>query len=132
MGRIFITLGLIFFAVSVVGIYFDILLHIDGSGGYTQIGQIWYKYAPNSLQIAEAIVSRYIDPCSSLDILNCSGFVWHPFISTFLIFPAGLTFGIEDQNNIASAQAGQSQNQAIDQVLAGVPDSRELEDGFVE
>ena len=94
MGRIFITLGLIFFAISVLGIYLDVLLHIDGNVGYTQIGQIWYKYAPNSLQIAEAIVSRYIDPCSSLDILNCSGFVWHPIISTFLIFPAGLTFGI--------------------------------------
>ena len=94
MGRIFITLGLIFFSISVLGIYLDVLLHIDGNVGYTQIGQIWYKYAPNSLQIAEAIVSRYIDPCSSLEILNCSGFVWHPIISTFLIFPAGLTFGI--------------------------------------
>jgi len=94
MGRIFITFGLIFFAISVLGMYLDVLLHINGNIGYTQIGQIWYKYAPNSLQISEAIVSRYIDPCSSLEILNCSGFVWHPFISTFLIFPAGLTFGI--------------------------------------
>ena len=94
MGRIFITLGLFFFVISVLGIYLDILLHINGSTGYTQIGQMWYKYAPNSLQIAEAIVSRYIDPCSSLKILNCSGFVWHPIISTLLMFPAGLTFGI--------------------------------------
>ena len=93
MGRIFITFGLIFFAISVLGMYLDVLLHINGKVGYTQIGQIWYKYAPNSLQIAEAIVSRYIDPCSSLEILNCSGFVWHPIISTFLIFPTGLTFG---------------------------------------
>ena len=94
MGRIFITFGLIFFAMSVLGIYLDVLLHINGSEGYTQIGQMWYKYAPNSLQIAEAIVSRYIDPCSSLEVLNCSGFVWHPIISTILIFPVGLTFGI--------------------------------------
>ena len=94
MGRLFITFGLIFFVMSVLGIFLDILLHIDGSIGYTQIGQVWYKYAPSSLQIAEAIVSRYIDPCSSLEILNCSGFVWHPVVSTFLIFPAGLTFGI--------------------------------------
>ena len=94
MGRIFITFGLIFFVISIFGIYLDVLLHIDGSVGYTQIGQMWYKYAPNSLQIAEAIVSRYIDPCSSLKILNCSGFVWHPIISTLLMFPAGLTFGI--------------------------------------
>ena len=94
MGRLFITFGLIFFAISILGIYLDILLHIGGSVGYNQIGQIWYKYAPNSLQIAETIVSRYIDPCSSLEILNCSGFVWHPIISTFLILPTGLTFGI--------------------------------------
>ena len=94
MGRIFITFGLIFFAISVLGIYLDVLLHIDGNGGYTQIGQTWYKYSPASLQIAEAIVSRYIDPCSSLEIFNCSGFVWHPIISTFLVFPTGLTFGI--------------------------------------
>ena len=94
MGRIFISLGLIFFLISVLGIYLDILLHIDGNLGYTQIGQIWYKYEPNSLQIAEAIVSRYIDPCSSLEIFNCSGFVWHPIISTFLMFPTGLTFSI--------------------------------------
>ena len=94
MGRIFITFGLIFFVISVLGIYLDVLLHINGTVGYTQIGQIWYKYAPNSLQIAETIVSRYMDPCSSLDILNCSGFVWHPIISTFLILPTGLTFGV--------------------------------------
>ncbi len=94
MGRIFITFGLIFFAISILSIYLDILLHIDGSTGYTQIGQMWYKYSPNSLQIAEVIVSRYIDPCSSLEILNCSGFVWHPIISTFLVLPAGLTFAI--------------------------------------
>ena len=94
MGRVFVTFGLIFFVMSVLGIYLDVLLHINGSEGYTQIGQMWYKYAPNSLQIAESIVSRYVDPCSSLEILNCSGFVWHPIISTFLIFPAGLTFGI--------------------------------------
>ena len=31
MGRIFITFGLIFFAISVLGIYLDVLLHIDGN-----------------------------------------------------------------------------------------------------
>ena len=44
MGRIFITFGLIFFVISVFGIYLDVLLHINGTGGYTQIGQMWYKY----------------------------------------------------------------------------------------
>ena len=94
MGRLFILFGLFFFTISILGIYLDVMLHLNGDVGYTQIGQIWYKYAPNSLQIAEAIVSRYIDPCSSLEILNCSGFVWYPIISTFLVLPTGLTFGI--------------------------------------
>ena len=56
MGRVFITFGLFFFGVSLLGIYLDVVLHLEGNVGYTQIGQIWYKYAPNSLQIAEAIV----------------------------------------------------------------------------
>jgi len=94
MGRIFITFGLILFLISIFGIYLDIHLHLTGKMGYTQIGQMWYHFYPNSLQIAEAIVSRYIDPCSALKVLNCSGFIWHPIISTFLTFPVGLTFGI--------------------------------------
>ena len=94
MGRIFITFGLILFLISIFGIYLDIDLHLTGNKGYTQIGQMWYQFYPNSLQIAEAIVSRYIDPCSALEVLNCSGFIWHPIISTFLTFPVGLTFGI--------------------------------------
>ena len=94
MRRIFTTFGLIFFIVSSIGIFFDVFLHFNGNKGYTQIGQIWYQFHPNSLQITETVVSRYIDPCSSLDILNCSGFIWHPLISTFLTFPVGITFGI--------------------------------------
>ena len=41
-------------------------------------------------------------------------------------------FGLEDQNNVTRAQAGQGQNQAVGQVLEGVPDPGELENGFVE
>ncbi len=94
MGRIFIILGLLFFALALVGNYFDIILHINGKNGYTQIGHLWYKIHPDSLQVSEAIISRYIDPCSSLEILNCSGFLWHPIISSFLTFPAGLVFAL--------------------------------------
>ena len=43
-----------------------------------------------------------------------------------------LCFGFEDQNDVARAQAGQRQNQAVGEVLEGVPDSGELENGFVE
>ena len=41
-------------------------------------------------KLAEAIVSRYIDPCSLVRALECSPFLWHPFVSTVLGWPAAL------------------------------------------
>ena len=89
MGRILIILGLLFFILTLVGNFFDIKIHLDESKGVTQIGQLWYHLSPESLQMSEVIVSRYIDPCSTLDILNCSGFLWYPIISSILTLPAG-------------------------------------------
>tara|TARA_B100000989_G_C19318794_1_gene375794 strand:- start:152 stop:445 length:294 start_codon:yes stop_codon:yes gene_type:complete len=63
-------------------------LQIENKNEITQLGQFWFYFSPNSLQIAETIVSRYIDPCSALKVLNCSGFIWHPFISSILLLPA--------------------------------------------
>ena len=93
------------FILTLTSNYFDILLQIEGKNEVTQLGQFWFHFAPNSLQIAESIVSRYIDPCSALDILDCSGFIWHPFISSILLMPAApllallsfifITFGLK-------------------------------------
>ena len=88
IGRIFILLGISSFILTLISNYFDIILQIDNKNEITQLGQFWFYYAPNSLQVAEAIVSRYIDPCSALEVLNCSGFIWHPFISSILLLPA--------------------------------------------
>ena len=88
LGRFFILLGICSFVLTLVSNYFDIILQIENKSEITQLGQFWFYFAPNSLQIAEAIVSRYIDPCSALEVLNCSGFIWHPFISSILLFPA--------------------------------------------
>ena len=88
MGRIFILFGICSFILTLVSNYFDIVLQLDGENEITQLGQFWFHFAPNSLQIAETIVSRYVDPCSALDILDCSGFIWHPFISSILLMPA--------------------------------------------
>ena len=63
-------------------------IFLENRNEVTQLGQFWFHFAPNSLQIAESIVSRYVDPCSALDILDCSGFIWHPFISSILSMPA--------------------------------------------
>ena len=88
IGRIFILLGISSFILTLISNYFDIILQIENKNEITQLGQFWFYFAPNSLQVAEAIVSRYIDPCSALEVLNCSGFIWHPFISSILLLPA--------------------------------------------
>ena len=54
------------------------------------LGNIWYSAHPQSLQMSEAIVSRYIDPCGLIIALDCSPFLWHPLIATLLGWPAGL------------------------------------------
>ena len=54
------------------------------------LGKLWYSNNPGSLQVAEAVVSRYIDPCSLVRALDCSPFLWHPFVSTVLGWPAAL------------------------------------------
>ncbi len=88
IGRILILFGIFSFILTLVSNYFDIVLQVDGKSEITQLGQFWYHFAPNSLQITESIISRYVDPCSALDILDCSGFIWHPFISSILLMPA--------------------------------------------
>ena len=88
IGRILILFGICSFILTLISNYFDIVLQIDGKNEITKLGQFWFHFAPNSLQIAETIVSRYVDPCSALDILDCSGFIWHPFISSLLLIPA--------------------------------------------
>ena len=52
------------------------------------LGKLWYSNNPGSLQVTEAFVSRYIDPCSLVRALDCSPFLWHPFVSTVLGWPA--------------------------------------------
>ena len=64
MGRILILFGICSFILTLISNYFDIVLQIDGKNEITQLGQFWFHFAPNSLQIAESIVSRYVDPCS--------------------------------------------------------------------
>ena len=94
IGRVLILFGICSFMLALVSNYFDIVLQIQGKKEITQLGQFWFHFAPNSLQIAESIVSRYIDPCSALEILDCSGFIWHPFISSILLMPAAPFFAL--------------------------------------
>ena len=54
------------------------------------LGNIWYEMHPRSLQMSEAIISRYVDPCGLIIALDCTPFLWHPLIATLLGWPAGL------------------------------------------
>jgi len=56
------------------------------------LGKLWYDHAPQSLQLAETIVSRYIDPCGLIAALDCTPVFWHPVLSTLLGWPAALVF----------------------------------------
>ncbi|MDC0228270.1 hypothetical protein OAK51_07220 [Alphaproteobacteria bacterium] len=87
-GRIFIFIGILFFLLALTSNYLDISLQLKGKTEITEIGMLWSEFAPNSLQMAETIISRYVDPCSALEILNCSGFIWHPFVVSILLLPA--------------------------------------------
>ena len=53
-------------------------------------GKFWFDLSPTSLQVSEAIISRYLDPCGLFVRLGCSPFLWHPLISTILLWPAVL------------------------------------------
>ena len=53
-------------------------------------GKFWFDLSPTSLQVTEAVISRYIDPCGLFVRLGCSPFLWHPAISTTLQWPAVL------------------------------------------
>ena len=94
IGRVLILFGICSFILTLVSNYFDIVLQIEGENEITKLGEFWFHFAPNSLQIAESIISRYVDPCSALDILDCSGFIWHPFISSILLMPAAVILAI--------------------------------------
>ena len=58
------------------------------------LGQLWYESAPQSLQLTEAVIDRYIDPCGLMPFLGCDTFLWHPIIATLLGWPAGLVLGL--------------------------------------
>ena len=56
------------------------------------LGQYLFERAPGFLQVAEAVIDRYIDPCSLFIALSCSPFIWHPVISSLLLWPAAIVF----------------------------------------
>ena len=54
------------------------------------LGQFWFERHSASLQISEAVISRYIDPCGLIVAFDCEPFLWHPLIATLLGWPTSL------------------------------------------
>ena len=87
MKNVFRIFAIIFGFASGYAIWQDLTNSYTASA---PLGQLWYSKNPGSLQYVETVISRYIDPCSVITALDCSPFLWHPFLSTVLGWPAAL------------------------------------------
>ena len=87
MKYVFNIFAIFFLVVAGYAIWEDLTNIYTASAS---LGKLWYSNNPESLQFAESIVSRYIDPCSLIIALDCSPFLWHPFVSKVLGWPAAL------------------------------------------
>ena len=74
--------GLTFLASAVL-VYDLISGAMDGIFHLTDVGTLWFTLDANSLQLAEPAVARYLHP-----------FIWHPVISTILLWPAIAILGV--------------------------------------
>jgi len=54
------------------------------------LGQFWFERHAPSLQVTEAVISRYVDPCGLIVSLGCEPFLWHPVIATLLGWPTAM------------------------------------------
>ena len=89
LAKGFHIIGYCFGALSVYAIWRDMTSPSNVSDAF---GQFWFEHSPTSLQVTEAIISRYLDPCSLFVGLGCEPFLWHPLIATTLSWPAALMF----------------------------------------
>lgn len=78
MRTVLLCLGWIFAAIAAALLARDIYALVE-EGAFRPLatGFVWYTLHPSSLQLAEAAISRYV-----------SQFLWHPVISTVLVWPA--------------------------------------------
>ena len=91
VSRFFQIIGVILTISALLLFWSDVM---DSNSSSKLLGQLWYETAPQSLQITEAVIDRYIDPCGLMPFLGCDTFLWHPIISTLLSWPAGFVLGI--------------------------------------
>ena len=89
IGTIFKIIAALFGLLTLYVIWLDITPTNSPS---IVLGEFWFKHHSVSLQVSEAIISRYVDPCGLIVAFNCEQFLWHPLIASLLGWPAALIF----------------------------------------
>ena len=85
MHRIALSIfTVLFLLLAVAAAIIDLMAGV----GLNDVGTLWWTLAPSSLQVTEAVISRYIDPCGLFVALDCPPLLWHPIISSILLLPA--------------------------------------------
>ena len=82
-------LGYLVGLVALYAIWLDLTMSSQPS---IVLGQFWFERHAASLQVTEAVISRYVDPCGLIVALGCAPFLWHPLIATLLGWPAAFVF----------------------------------------
>ncbi|MCY4546844.1 MAG: hypothetical protein OXC28_00635 [Defluviicoccus sp.] len=81
--RILVWLGAAFLAAGVAALGYELILAVQtGAWRIVPAGQIWFELHNPSLNLAQAIVQRYLHP-----------FLWDPLISGFLQWPLWASLG---------------------------------------
>ncbi|MGC6452359.1 MAG: hypothetical protein ACON31_00415 [Candidatus Puniceispirillaceae bacterium] len=83
----FRILGYLLGLVALYAMWLDLTMSSQPS---VVLGQFWFERHSASLQVSEAIISRYVDPCGLVVALGCEPFLWHPVIATLLGWPTAL------------------------------------------
>ena len=85
-------LTILYISFFLLSFWYFITDRLQQKSSATLLGQMWFNNSPNSLQLAEVVIDRYIDPCSLISFLGCPSFLWHPTISSILQLPASIFF----------------------------------------
>ncbi len=89
-----LILTILYISFFLLSFWYFITDRLQQKASATLLGQMWFNNSPTSLQLAEVVIDRYIDPCSLISFLGCPSFLWHPTISSILQLPASIFFFI--------------------------------------
>ena len=86
ISSIFRIAGYVFGLVALYAMWLDFTM----PRASIMLGELWSTHHLASLLISETFISRYVDPCGLVVSIGCEPFLWHPTVSTLLLWPAAL------------------------------------------